>query len=92
MLSEKNNTQPRGPFRKSPGQPAYKQGPKKILCYNCEGEHLIKDCVKLAKEMFQDKQKDAEVSRWYKNKLRDTMQRGRSLEKSCRIQGTQKCT
>ena len=45
-----NNKQPRGPFRKSPGQQAYKHGPKKIMCYCCEGEHLIKDCVKLAKE------------------------------------------
>ena len=25
-----NNKQPRGPFRKSPGQSAYKHGPKKI--------------------------------------------------------------
>ena len=28
-----NNKQPRGPFRKSPGQPAYKHSPKKILYY-----------------------------------------------------------
>ena len=61
-----NNKQPRGPFRKSLGQPAYKHGPKKILCYYCDGEHLIKDCVKMAKEKSQDKQKDTEVTRWYK--------------------------
>ena len=30
-----NNKQPRGPFRKSPGQPACKHSPKKILCYYC---------------------------------------------------------
>ena len=47
---KENNKQLRGPFRKSPGQPAYKHGPKNILCYYCDGEHLIKDCVKLAKE------------------------------------------
>ena len=40
-----NNRQPRGPFRKSPGQQAYKHGLKKIVCYYYEGEHLIKDCV-----------------------------------------------
>ena len=28
-----NNKQQRGPFRDSPGQPAYKHGPKKLLCY-----------------------------------------------------------
>ena len=66
-----NNKQPRGPFRKSQGQPANKHGPRKILCYYCEGEHLIKDCVKLAKEKSRDKQKDIEVARQYKNKLRD---------------------
>ena len=32
-----NNKQPRGLFTKSPGQQAYKHGPKKIGCYNCEG-------------------------------------------------------
>ena len=48
----------------------------KILRYYCNCEHLIKDCVKLAKEKFWDKQKDTEVARWYKNKLRDAMQRG----------------
>ena len=40
------------------------------------GEHLIKDCVKLAKKKSWDKQKDTEVGRWYKNKLRDAMQMG----------------
>ena len=49
-----------GPFRKCPGQQTYKHGPKRIVCYYCEGEHLIKDCVKLAKEKSQDKQKDTD--------------------------------
>ena len=71
-----NNKWPRGPFGKSPGQPVYKHGSKKILCYHCEGEHLIKDCVKLTREKCQDKQKDTEVARWYKNQLRDAVQRG----------------
>ena len=61
-----NNKQPRGPFRKSPEQQTYKHGPKKIVWYYCQGEHLIKDCVKLAKEKSQDKQRDTEVARWYK--------------------------
>ena len=39
------------------------------MCYYCEGEHLIKDCVKLVKEESWDKQKDTEVARQYKNKL-----------------------
>ena len=71
-----NNKQPRGLFRKSPGQQAYKHTPKKIVCYYCEGEHLIKECVKLAKEYSWEKQKDTEVARLYKNKLQDTVQRG----------------
>ena len=66
-----NNRQSRGLFRKSPGQQAYKHGPRKIVCYYCEGKHLIKDCVKVAKERSWDKQKDTEVARWYKNKIRD---------------------
>ena len=37
---------------------------------------MIEDCVKLAKEKSQDKQKDTEVARQYKNKLRGAMQRG----------------
>ena len=28
-----NNRHPRGPFRKIPGQQAYKHGPKKVVCY-----------------------------------------------------------
>ena len=64
-----NNKQPRGPFRKSPGWQAYKHGPKKIVCYYCEGEHLIKYCVKLAKEKSKEQQKDTEVARQYKSKL-----------------------
>ena len=40
------------------------------------GEHLIKDCVKLAKEKSQDKQKDTDLARCYKNKLRDAVWRG----------------
>ena len=71
----KNNKKLRGPFRKSPGQPAYKHSPRKIWCYYCDGKLLIKDCVKLAKEKSQDKQ-DTEVARQYKNKLRDVVQWG----------------
>ena len=37
---------------------------------------MIKDCVKLAREMSQDKQKDTDMARHYKNKLQDAMQRG----------------
>ena len=50
-----NNRQPRGQFRKSPGQQTYKHGPKKVVCYYYDGEHLIKDCVKLAKKKSWDK-------------------------------------
>ena len=68
-----NNRQARGLFRKSPGQQAYKHGPIKLVCYYCEGEHLIKDCVKLSKEKSWDKQKDTDVARHYKNKLYSEM-------------------
>ena len=68
-----NNKHPRGPFQKSPGWQAYKHGPKKIVCYYCEEEHLIKDCVKLTKEKSQEQQKDIEVARGYNNKLQDSM-------------------
>ena len=74
-----NNKQPRGPFRKSPGHQAYKHSPKKIVCFYCDGEHLIKDCVKLAKEKSWDKQKDTEVARQYKNKQVVTLMGKRSF-------------
>ena len=45
-----NNRQQRGPLKKCQGQPHYKNGPKKLTCYYCEGKHKIKDCIKLAKE------------------------------------------
>ena len=35
----------------------------------------MKDCVKLANEKSQNKQKDTEVARQYKNKIRDFDQR-----------------
>ena len=68
-----NNKQPRGPYRKSLEQPDYKHGPKKIMYYYCKGEHLIRHCVKLAKEKSWEMQKDAQVARWYKIKLRDAV-------------------
>ena len=37
----------------------------------------MKDCDKLAKEKFWDKQRDREVARQYKNNLGDAMQRGK---------------
>ena len=46
------------------------------MCYYYDGGHLIKDCVKLAKEKSWDKQKDTEVARQYKNELRDVVCRG----------------
>ena len=47
-----------------------------MVCYYCEGEYLIKDCVKLARKKFQDKQKDTDMARCYKNKFQDAVQRG----------------
>ena len=75
ILSEKTICSQGVCLGKAQGQPAYKCSPKKLLCYYCEGEHLIKDSFKLAKERSQDKQKDTEVDQQYKNKLRDAVQR-----------------
>ena len=46
------------------------------MCYYCEGEHLVKDCFKLAKEKSRDKQKDTDVAKHYQNKIQDAVQRG----------------
>ena len=70
------NRHQRDSFKKSPRQQHYKHSCKKLMCYSCEGEHLVKDCVKLAKEKSRDKQKDTDVVRCYKNKLWDAVQRG----------------
>ena len=70
------NRHQRGLFKKSPGQQHYKHSPRKLTCYYCEWEHLVKDCIKLAKEKSRDKQKDTAVARHYKNKVQDVVQRG----------------
>ena len=67
------NRHQRGSFKKILGKQHYKHSPRKLSCYYCEGEHLVKDCIKLAKEKSRDKQKDIDVARCYKNKLQDTM-------------------
>ena len=43
--------------------------PKKLTCYYCKGEHMVKDCIKLAKEKSWDKQKDTDMAKHYKNKI-----------------------
>ena len=63
------NRHPRGSLKKGLGQPHYKHSPKKLTCYYCQGEHMVKDCIKLAKEKSRDKQKDTNVARCYKKKI-----------------------
>ena len=64
-----NNRQQRGPLKKGQGKLHYKNSPKKLTCYYCEGEHKIKDCMKLTKEKAKDKQRDTDIAKHYKNKL-----------------------
>ena len=63
------NRQPRDPLKKGQGQQNYKHSPRKLTSYFCEGEHIVKDCIKLAKEKSRDKQKDTDVAKHYKNKI-----------------------
>ena len=44
------NKHPVGSIKKGLGQLHYKHIPKKFTCYYCEGEHMVKDYIKLAKE------------------------------------------
>ena len=70
------NRHPRGSLKKGQGQQHYKHSPRKLTCYYCEGEHMVKDCIKLAKEKSRDKQKDTDMAKLYKNKTQDSVQRG----------------
>ena len=47
-----------------------------MTCYYCKDKHKIKDCVKLTKERARDKDKDTDITKQYKNKLEDTIQKG----------------
>ena len=60
---------PRGLLKKDPGQLYHKHSSRKLTCYYCEEEHMVKDCVKLAKEKLRDKQKDTDMAEHYKNKF-----------------------
>ena len=71
-----NKRQQRGPLQKGQGQPQYKNGPKKMTRYYCMGECKIKDCIKLTKERAEDKERDTDVIKQYKNKLWDAVQKG----------------
>ena len=70
------NRHPRGSLKKGQGQQLYKHSPRKLTCYYCEGEHMVKNCIKLAKEKSRDKQKDTDMAKHYKNKIQDPAQRG----------------
>ena len=61
-----NNRQQRGPLKKGQGQLHYKNSPKKITCYYCQGEHKINDCIKLTKEKAKDIQRDTDGAKHYK--------------------------
>ena len=74
--SRDNNRQQKGPFTERPRTTALKHGPRKLTCYYCEGEHKVKNCVKLAREKSKDKQRDTDVTKHYKSKLWDAMQKG----------------
>ena len=63
------NRHPRGSFKTGQGQQHYKHSSRKLTCYYCEGEYMVKDCTKLAKEKSRDKQKDKDVVKHYKNKI-----------------------
>ena len=62
------NGHPKGSLKKGPGQLHYKHNLRKLICYYCEGEHIVKDCIKFAKEKSRDKQKDTDVAKCYKIK------------------------
>ena len=70
------NRHPKVSLKKGPGLLHYKHSPRKLTCYYCEGEHMVKDCIKLAKEKFRDKQKDTDMVKHYKNKIYDAVWRG----------------
>ena len=63
------NGQPRSPLKKGHGQQHYKHSPRNLTSYYCEGEHMVKDCIKLAKEKSRDKQKGTDVAKHCKNKI-----------------------
>ena len=42
------NRQPRGSLKEALGQLHYMHSPKKLMCYYLQGEHMVKDCIKLA--------------------------------------------
>ena len=44
------NRYPRGLLKKGLGQLHYKHSPRKLTCYCCEGEHMVKDYIRFAKE------------------------------------------
>ena len=67
---------PKHSLKKGTGQVHYKHSPRKLTHYYCEGEHLAKDCVKLAKEKSRNKQKDTDMAKHYKNKIQEAVLRG----------------
>ena len=58
-----------GSLNKGLGQLHNKHSPKMLTCYYCEGEHMVKHCIKLAKEKSREKQKDIEMAKQYKKKI-----------------------
>ena len=63
------NRQPRGLLKKGQRQQHYRHHPRKLVCYFHEGEHMVKDCIKLTKEKSRDRQRDADMTKSCKNKV-----------------------
>ena len=66
----------KGSLKKGQGHQDYKHSPRKLTCYYCEWEDMVKECIKLAKEKSRDKHKDTDMAKLYKNKIWDTMWKG----------------
>ena len=64
-------------YCKDQGKPKYgTHGPRKLECYYCQGEHLVRDCEKFNKDKVKYKLKTMDHAKKYKDKIRQAAKRG----------------
>ena len=51
-------------------------GSRKLECYYCQGEHLVRDCERFSKDNVKYKLKTADIAKKYKDKIRQAAKKG----------------
>ena len=67
-------------------------GPRKLVCYYCEGENCVRHCKKFSKDKAKYKLKTADLAKKYKDKFRQASRKGNVTVNEETLSSTQEST